>query len=223
MNHTIEYIGKHFGVDVSTPIVHLRQINRTQVAQMLGELGFKVGAEIRVGEGGYSKVLFDNIPGLKLYGVDSWKNYPGYSELKDPEQTYKDACEGLKPYDCVFIKKFSMDAVEEFDDNSLDFVFIDGAHDFKNVACDICSWSKKVKPGGIVFGHDYKYHQEFLQKYHNRPPRLRFVVEVKIVVDAYRDAKRICPWFELYSEILDPAFGPDNPCWMFVRQEGNKI
>jgi len=224
MNSTIEFIGKRFGVDVSTKSpVRLTKINRTIVAQIFSELGFRQGAEIGVAEGNYSKVLFDNIPGLKLYGVDIWNNYPGYEELDNPEKLYTDAQERLKPYNCTLIRKYSMDAVKDFADSSLDFVFIDGGHDFKNVACDICEWAKKVKPGGIIFGHDYKCHQAFLQKTSGNRVKQRYAIEVKAVVDAYRDAKKISPWFELYPEIKDPTFGPDNPCWMFVRQENDFV
>ncbi|KKS77895.1 MAG: hypothetical protein UV74_C0002G0023 [Candidatus Woesebacteria bacterium GW2011_GWB1_43_14] len=224
MNSTIELIGKKFGVDVSTKSqVILGKINRTILTQTFAELGFNKGAEIGVAEGLYSKVLLDNIPGLKLYGVDIWSNYPGYAELKDPKQLYIEALKRLKPYNCKLIRKFSMDAVLEFADNSLDFVFIDGGHDFKNVACDICEWSKKVRAGGIVFGHDYKYHQAYVQKTPGHYTKYRHAIEVKIVADAFRDAKKIRPWFELYPEIPDPTFGRDNPCWMFVRQEGDKL
>jgi predicted O-methyltransferase YrrM len=223
MNITLEYIGKKFNVDMNEPTVAIGQINRTMIAQMLGELGFTEGAEVGVAQGVYSKVLFDNIPNLKLFGIDVWTNYPGYQELADPDALYKEAKETLKDYNSYLIRKFSMEAVTYFADNSLDFVFIDGAHDFKNVACDIFEWSKKVKPNGIVFGHDYKFHHAFTQKFAGRPPRQRFAVDVKIVANAYREAKAIRPWIEIYSEIPDPTFGRDNPCWMFVRQKGDKI
>lgn len=38
---------------------------------------------------------------------------------------------------------------------SLDFVFIDGSHDYNDVLRDIRVWSKKVKKGGFIGGHDY--------------------------------------------------------------------
>ena len=110
-----------------------------------------------------------------------------------------------------------MDAVEDFEDNSLDFVFIDGAHDFKNVAMDICEWAKKVRPGGIVYGHDYKRWNP--RSYVGK----RYTVDVKDVVQAYMYSKGINPWFALENEIPDPKFGRDNPCWMFVRQEKDLI
>lgn len=38
---------------------------------------------------------------------------------------------------------------------SLDAVFIDGAHDYTSVKQDIAAWTRTVKPGGIIAGHDY--------------------------------------------------------------------
>lgn len=52
-------------------------------------------------------------------------------------------------------KMYSVDAATLFEDRSVDFVFIDGAHDYDNVRADICAWLPKVKPGGVLSGHDY--------------------------------------------------------------------
>ena len=76
-----------------------------------------------------------------------------------------------------------MDAVKDFADGSLDFVYIDGHHGFKYVAEDIWEWHKKVKKGGIVAGHDY-----FTL---NKDPRHPYCNHVKEVVDAYVKAFRI--------------------------------
>jgi GR25 family glycosyltransferase involved in LPS biosynthesis/predicted O-methyltransferase YrrM len=46
-------------------------------------------------------------------------------------------------------------AVKSYNDNSLDFVFIDGNHSYDNVYEDITLWIKKLKPGGIISGDDY--------------------------------------------------------------------
>lgn len=224
MNKTIEFIGKKFGVDVNgaQPVI-LNQINRTIIAEMFAELGFKSGLEMGVAEGIYAQLLLGKIPGLKLYCVDAWEHYPGYDEYQNIDEVYKEARERLKGYNCEIVRKFSMDAVRDFEDNSLDFVFIDGGHDFRNVASDIYEWSKKVRPGGIIFGHDYKFHHRFIQKTPGHYSRIRHAIEVKPAVDAYIQAKGISPWFVIHPHIVDPTFGPDNPCWMFVRQEGDKV
>jgi hypothetical protein len=53
------------------------------------------------------------------------------------------------------IRLSSLEAANLYEDRSLDFIFIDAAHDYKNVYRDILSWYPKVKKGGIISGHDY--------------------------------------------------------------------
>ena len=55
----------------------------------------------------------------------------------------------------VVIEKYSKDASMDFEDNSLDLVFIDAEHDYDNVKLDIQSWTPKLKSGAIICGHDY--------------------------------------------------------------------
>ena len=45
-----------------------------------------------------------------------------------------------------------------FADGIFDLVFIDAAHDYKSTKRDIEIWRKKVKPGGILCGHDFEKH-----------------------------------------------------------------
>lgn len=46
-------------------------------------------------------------------------------------------------------------AARGFAYGSLDFVFLDGAHDYHTVMEDIKLWRQRVKPGGTLAGHDY--------------------------------------------------------------------
>lgn len=46
-------------------------------------------------------------------------------------------------------------AAEDVDDESLDCVFIDAYHAYEAVSADIRAWAPKVKPGGILCGHDW--------------------------------------------------------------------
>lgn len=213
MNSTLQFLQTEFNLNLELrPPIEISQINRTTTAQLLGKLGFTIGAEVGVAQGHHAKVLCDNIPGLKLFAIDIWQTYSGYKEYTDRiDKYYQEARQRLAPYNCTMIKKFSMDAVQDFEDNSLDFVYIDGAHDFKNVADDICEWTKKVRVGGIVFGHDYKRSSG------------KYIVDVKDVVPSYCYAKGIRPWFVLKNDVRDPIFGPDNPGWLFVRQEADRL
>eukprot|EP00392_Amoebophrya_sp_AT5.2_P006647 g6659.t1 len=58
------------------------------------------------------------------------------------------------PERCQLIKTKSEDYVHFVPDGSLDFVFIDGDHSFQAVVRDLKQWVRKVKPGGLVSGHD---------------------------------------------------------------------
>ncbi len=49
----------------------------------------------------------------------------------------------------------SWECARFYEDKSLDFVMIDASHAYLDVSRDIDSWRKKVKPGGILAGHDY--------------------------------------------------------------------
>ena len=55
------------------------------------------------------------------------------------------------------MRKSCIDALIDFEDESLDMIFIDANHSFDRVKEDIENWSKKVRKGGIVSGHDYNH------------------------------------------------------------------
>ena len=71
------------------------------------------------------------------------------------EEIYEEAKKRLAPYDCTLIKKTSMEALDDFKDESLDFVYIDGNHKIKYIVEDIFEWYRKIKKGGVISGHDY--------------------------------------------------------------------
>ena len=56
-----------------------------------------------------------------------------------------------------------------FVDWSLDFVFIDGSHKYPDVLLDIESWAPKVKPGGMLAGHDFDHEgvERAVREYHD--------------------------------------------------------
>jgi uncharacterized Rossmann fold enzyme len=54
----------------------------------------------------------------------------------------------------------SVEAAKHFADASLDCVFIDADHSYEGCRRDIEAWLPKVKPGGLICGHDYD-HPEF--------------------------------------------------------------
>lgn len=57
--------------------------------------------------------------------------------------------------DCTLLELPSSAAVELFDDLSIDILYIDGCHEYESVKADFISYHDKVKPGGVISGHDY--------------------------------------------------------------------
>lgn len=164
--------------DQTSP-VRVKGFTREQLAMLFGELGFTRAAEIGVAEGIYSEVLCKHIPNLKLLCVDLWSRYAKKGNI-DQEKCFDITQRRLAPYPVEYIRKPSMDALADVKDGSLDFVYIDADHRFDFVMRDVIEWSKKVRSGGIVAGHDY---------YHFKGSG---VVEA---VNAYTFAHQIHEWF----------------------------
>lgn len=162
--------------------------NRLELAQYFAKLGFKKGAEIGVAEANYSVVLLDNIPGLTLHLIDPWEPYVG--NRRGGGQTkqhgnFEITQNKLKNYpnnEIIIHRKKSIDAAREVEDGSLDFVYIDGNHDFDYVMEDLIHWGRKVREGGIIAGHDYYHFTD------------SGVVEA---VDAYIKGNNIREWYLL--------------------------
>jgi len=197
------YIIEKFNLDINQKMpIKIKSSGRWYaLPQTFNELGYKVGAEIGVEQGVYSARLCKKIPGLRLYCIDPWKAYKGYRDHVSQSKLdmfYENTKKKLAEYNCEIIRKFSMDAVLEFEDNSLDFVYIDGNHDFKNVANDIVEWEKKVRVGGIVSGHDFR----------RQRTGSKYICHVKDVVHAYTYSHGIRPWFVTAER---------SPSWFYVK------
>ena len=53
------------------------------------------------------------------------------------------------------IQSTSESAAGTFAETSLDFVYIDADHAYASVVADIGLWLPKIKPGGLLAGHDF--------------------------------------------------------------------
>ncbi len=124
-----------------------------------------VGIEIGVHDGEHALELMESLPIKKLYLIDPWLSYKDYDEsVGNPRKTTNALNERMEVAKkivkkwgdkVVFIRKFSNDAVDQFKDNSIDFVYIDGNHQYEFVKQDLENYYPKVKKGGIIGGDDY--------------------------------------------------------------------
>ena len=196
-------------LDRRSPI-EIANVGRDGLAILFAKLGFTSGAEIGVEQGLYSETLCKANPDLRLHSIDAWKAYSGYRDHVSQEKLdnfYKITADRLAAYNCEIIRAYSLDAVKQFDDGSLDFVYIDGNHELPFVVNDIIEWSKKVRVGGIVAGHDYYKSSRFDTKNH-----------VTYAVNAYVLSYRITPWFLLGTkDIISGQVRDHMRSWMWVK------
>lgn len=204
----INFIVTKYNLNSNGPLpIEIPNIGRDDLPELFIELGYTEGAEIGVQQGEYSEVLAS--AGLKIHAVDPWRTFRGYREHVTQAKLdgfYAEARARLAPYDVTIHKKTSEAAALGFWDNVLDFVYIDGNHSFLHVTQDIAFWSRVVKPGGIIAGHDYIRRSQ---------PTGTHVVEV---VNAYTRAMGIKPWFVLgRRQKIDGEIRDKSRSWMWVN------
>jgi cephalosporin hydroxylase len=120
-----------------------------------------VGVEVGTFKGEYSKEILQRWGGT-LYMVDVWNElgdeYIDASNHKNFEGgVYGECMNNIKGFEerGIMVRATSKKASELFEDNSLDFVYIDANHAYDFVKEDIQLWYPKVKSGGWIMGHDY--------------------------------------------------------------------
>ena len=159
--------------------VEIPDTGRNDFPKFLFDMGCRVGVEIGVDRARFGTKLCE--AGLKVYGIDP---YMQYIEWKDPNfyrSHYEEAVKNIQGLDYTIIKKISMEALKDFEDESLDFIYIDGNHTFPYIAADIFGWERKLKKGGIMSGHDYAF---VIGNREKQPPIVYDGTHVKAAVDA---------------------------------------
>eukprot|EP01062_Namystynia_karyoxenos_P034037 TRINITY_DN24986_c0_g1_i1.p1 TRINITY_DN24986_c0_g1~~TRINITY_DN24986_c0_g1_i1.p1 ORF type:complete len:428 (+),score=90.66 TRINITY_DN24986_c0_g1_i1:42-1286(+) len=134
--------------------------------------GEVTGVEVGVRWGEFSTVLLRKCRNLTLYMVDPWIAQENYTDLVNIQTSRRgnELLSGEQMYKYVALKMarafgdrarvlrmFGAEAAAHFRNSSVDFVYIDARHDFKAVTEDLVAWWPKLRPGGVMSGHDYFY------------------------------------------------------------------
>lgn len=222
--NTLQFILNRYNLPQNdTKIIDIPGTNRETFTHLLAEMGLNIGAEIGVEAGIYSKMLCDANPDrIDLYSIDAWTAYKGYRDhvsqdkLDDIKARAQERLSGyITAGKCQLIKGFSTEVVKQFKDESLDFVYIDGNHEYQQTVNDIAEWHKKVRVGGIVAGHDYILRT-----------RNGYLMHVPMAVNGYCESYDIRPLF-----ILGAKSDPKPPegirdtarSWFYVKPEPFKV
>lgn len=198
MKDTLRAIRRKFRVRAQHDSMPVACLNgtRMQLADLWGEIGYTRGAEIGVARGSFTREMLERIPNSIIVCVDVWE--PVRDDFRDKEmqeRNYNRTIRKLRQYAergrVKILRTNSMDALQYVDDESMDFVWIDGDHTYDWAATDIIWWSRKVRRGGIVAVHDYI------------PMRRGGVMEA---VNAYTQYHGIHPWFVTREPKYPTAF-----------------
>lgn len=119
----------------------------------------------------------------RVVTIDPWLN--GYD--KDDHASNADMAEVEKKYlertepfiNISHIKLPSIEASKQFDDESVDLVYLDGDHQTDAVVADIDAWKPKVRKGGILAGHDIN-----MEKVHNALKQRLMGITAKVFTDS---------------------------------------
>jgi predicted O-methyltransferase YrrM len=106
-------------------------------------VGLEIG--VRFGKSAYSTLK--GSPKLKLYGIDP-----------DPEYPVEDFMEnhGMKNR-FIFIRDRSPEALSQFKNETFDWIYIDGLHDYDGVFMDFKGCWPLLKKGGVMIFDDYDF------------------------------------------------------------------
>jgi hypothetical protein len=205
---TLRFVQKRFGVGTRRGKITVPRFSRKYLPALVNDLGFTKGAEIGVWRGAFSALFCESNPKMHMLCVDPWQSYQAWLDTKNAmeptaaaafiEESYQMAKARLAPLNCTIMREFSADAAKLVPDQSLDFVFIDGNHVFNAVIEDLTLWSKKVKPGGLCMGHDYRI-------FDNKP-----TIHVVEAVNHFTRKHKIDPWFVLARD--------RTPSFLWVKQ-----
>lgn len=216
---TLDYILKKFNLKIGeNNLIEIPNVGRNDLADWLRELDFKTGVEVGVARGEYSEIICKANPQMKVYGVDLWKGYEGYKHYVKRDtfnKLYREAKDRLSQYpNHEIIRQSSMDALKRFKNESLDFVYIDANHEDPYITQDIIEWSKKIRPGGVIAGHDYIR----AGKARRNTEDAKEHWDVIAAVNKYVNDHKIRPWFLIGLNAKIPGMIRDSSrSWMWVK------
>lgn len=145
-------------------------LNRGEIMSILNARGLVGdGAEIGVKCGQFSEYILSRWRGRLLYSVDPWREFDmtlyhddDNVSQREHDKNYEITARRLAKFGdrTKLLRMTSDEAARTIADASLDFVYLDARHDYESVKEDIGLWYPKVRPGGVLAGHDYMNRKE---------------------------------------------------------------
>jgi len=93
-----------------------------------------------------------------IYSIDPLDGYEEFNEMHNYSWEFvrDEFTKNTKYFDSiVHLQDFSYNVIDKFENDSIDFIYIDGSHSEENVRRDLELYLPKLKKNGIIAGHDY--------------------------------------------------------------------
>lgn len=126
------------------------------IVGLIREHGLQTGVEIGVNRGRNMERVLQQCPDFQWIAVDDWR--VGYEGMEAKQRKAQRAdfmqVKARWPGNITLIEAGSEEAVGLVN-GPVDFVFVDGDHEYEGCLADIDLWLPKIRPGGVMAGHDF--------------------------------------------------------------------
>ena len=147
------------GCPSPVPILH----RRADIAAVLEGEGMRTGAELGVLHGAFAQETLARWPSAMQYVlVDLWAPQEHYLDLAnagadEQEDRMRIAVANTKPWEnkVLICRNYTTACARRFPRAHFDYLYVDARHDRKGVLEDLHAWWPRVRPDGLICGHDF--------------------------------------------------------------------
>ncbi len=153
-HYALKSISNHPKIPLAERHVENSQLilNREVMLQRIGRK--EIVAELGVDKGDFSELIIRHLKPKVFHLVDVWESERYNEGIYD---TVKKRFESeLDNKQVIIHRKLSTEASSDFKDGYFDFIYIDTDHSYLTTKKELHAFAPKVKPGGVIAGHDYE-------------------------------------------------------------------
>ena len=131
-------------------------------------------AELGTYKGVFAEEIYQICQPSELVLIDLFPSYPVQSgnadgnelEYVHGDELYAVCLQKFMGNEAIIVKRDFTSAFLNYPDNYFDMVYIDADHSYEGVKHDLMLAYQKVKPNGLIMGHDYEFNLEKTSNIH---------------------------------------------------------